>query len=100
LEEIGLPVLTTEQIEELCKIADKAAREYILSRIPLQQISDLNITVETEGVKPITVNVDVEITHLPLMKNCDVEKLAKEATKEAFIYIEKYLRKLACKSTK
>jgi len=94
LEEIGIPELTAEQIEELCRIAEKSAREYILSKIPPQRISDLNITVDTEGVKPITVNVDVEIVLSPLMKNYDVEKLANEAKNEAFLSIEKYLRKL------
>jgi len=100
LEEIGIPELTTEQVEELCDTAEKAARGYILSKIPPGRISVLNITVDTEGSKPITVNVDVEVTLSPLMKNYDVKKLASEATKKAFMSIETYLRKLACKSTR
>jgi len=99
LEEIGIPDLTDEQVEELCGTAEKAARGYILSKIPSDRISVLNITVDTEGSKPITVNVDVEVTLSPLM-NYDVEKLASEATKKAFESIETYLRKLACKSTR
>jgi len=100
LEEIGIPELTDEQVEELCGTAEKAARGYILSKIPSERISILNITVDTEGSKPITVKVDVEVTLSPLMKNYDVEKLASEATKKAFESIETYLRKLACKSTR
>jgi acid phosphatase class B len=100
LEEIGIPELTSEQVEELCQIAEEAAREYILSKVPLRRVSVLNITVETEGTKPIIVNIDVEVTLSPLMKNYNVEKLTREATKMAFASIEKYLRKLACKSTK
>jgi hypothetical protein len=100
LEEIGIPELTAEQVEELCDAAEKAARGYILSKIPPGRISVLNITVDTEGLKPITVNVDVEVTLSPLMKNYDVKKLANEATKRAFVSIEAYLRKLACKSTR
>jgi len=99
LEEIGIPELTDEQVEELCDTAEKAARGHILSKIPSDRISVLNITVDTEGSKPITVKVDVEVTLSPLMKNYDVEKLASEATKKAFESIETYLRKLACKST-
>lgn len=94
MEEIGIPELTPEQVEELCEIAEKSAREYILSKLSPRRISTLNITVDTEGSKPITVNVDVEITLSPLMKNYDVEKLANEATREAFVSIEKYLREL------
>jgi hypothetical protein len=100
LEEIGIPELTSEQVEELCQIAEEAAREYIISKVPLRRVSVLNITVDTEGTKPIIVNVDVEVTLSPLMKNYNVEKLTKEATKMAFASIEKYLRELACKSTK
>jgi len=97
LEEIGIPELTPEQVEELCEVAEGAAREYILSKIPLHRIPVLNITVETEGTKPVTVNVDVEITLSPLMKNYDAKKLADEATKRAFASVERYLRELACK---
>jgi len=97
LEEIGIPELTHEQVEELCEVAEGAAREYILSKIPLHRIPVLNITVETEGTRPVTVNVDVEITLSPLLKNYDVEKLANEATKRAFTSVERYLRGLACK---
>ncbi len=100
LEETSISELTPEQMEELCEVAERAAREYILSKLPLNRISDLNITVETEGTRPVTVNVDVEITLSPLLKNCDVGKLANEATKRAFTSVERYLRELACKSVK
>jgi len=100
LEEIGISELTSEQVEELCEVAERAAREYILSKLPLHRVSDLNITVETEGTRPVTVNVDVEISLSPLLKNCDVEKMANEATKRAFTSVERYLRELACKSAK
>jgi hypothetical protein len=100
LEEIGIPELTLKQVEELCEVAERAAREYILSKLPSRRISVLNITVETEGTRPVTVNVDVEISLSPLLKNCDVEKLANEATRRAFTSVERYLRELACKSVK
>lgn len=100
LEDIGIPTLTSEQVEKLCEIAEKAARDYVTSKIPPRRISALNITVETEGTKPVAVNVEVEITLSPLMKNFDVEKLANEATKKAFASIETYLGELKCKSMK
>jgi len=94
LEEIGIPELTSEQMEGLCEVAEKAAREHILSILPPRRIFVLDITVETTGAKPVSVNVDVEIALSPLMKNFNVEKLAKEATKKAFEAVEKYLREL------
>jgi len=97
---MGIPELTSEQVEELCEIAEETAREYVISKVPSRRLSTLNITIDTEGTKPITVNVDVEVTLSPLMKGYDVEKLTREATKMAFASIERYLRGLACKSKK
>ena len=80
-------------MEELCEIAENSAREYILSKVPLRRLSALNVTVEAEGTKPLTINVDVEVTLSPIMKNFDLETLVKEATERAFASIEEYLRK-------
>ena len=92
--------MTFEQVETLCAIAEKAARNYVLSKVPSRKVSVLNIAVDTEGLKPVTVNVEVEIILSPLMKNYDVKKLAEEATKQAFKAVEAYLRELTCKSTR
>jgi len=100
LEEIGISELTVEQLEKLCEISEKAARDHILSKVSARRILTLDITVDTEGSKPVTVNVEVEITLSPLMKDFDAEKLTEEATEKAFIAIKEYLRELACKSTK
>lgn len=100
MEEIGISELTSEQVETLCAIAEKAARDHVLSRVPSRKVSVLNITVDTEGLKPVTVDVEVEITLSPLMKNYDVEKLANEATKQAFRAVEAYLRELSCRSAR
>lgn len=61
LEEMDMHELTLEQVEELCSIAEKRAREYVLSRIPSREISALNISVDAEGLKPISVDIDVDI---------------------------------------
>jgi len=100
LEEIGLRELTREQREELCAVAERAARNHVLSKVPSSRVSVLNITVDTEGTKPVTVNVEVEVVLSPLMKDYDVERLAKEATQKAFASVEAFLRELACKSSK
>jgi len=84
----------------LCAVAERAARNHVLSKAPSNRISVLNVTVDAEGTKPVTVNVEVEVTLSPLMKDCDAEKLANEATEKAFVAIEAFLRELACKSSK
>jgi hypothetical protein len=100
VEELGLPELTSEQIEELCAIVEEAAREYVLSKVSSKKIETLDISVETEGAKPVTLTVDVDIALSPLMKNLDVQTLVKEAIKEAFKSAEKYLRECTCHSRK
>jgi hypothetical protein len=100
VEELGLPELTSEQIEELCDIGEKAARKYILSKVPLKRIETLNISAEVEGTKHITLTVDIDIALSPLMKDFDAQNLVNEAVKEAFQSAERYLRELKCHSKK
>lgn len=98
MKELNIPVLTTEQIEELCLTVEKAAREYVLSKVPPKKIQELNISVETEGAKPVQLNVEVELVLSPLMEKVHVEKIVDEAVKEAFVSAEKLLRDLKCRS--
>ena len=100
MEETGIPELTLEQVAELCERAEQAARKYVLFKIPKNRIATLDVTVDAEGTKPLTVNVDVTVVLSPLMKDFDVEALTKEATKIAFAHIEETLRELSCQSKK
>ena len=95
--EIGIPELELEQLKNLSEGAEKIAREYILSKIKKNKIIDLEIIVNAEGVKPVTLNVDVNLILSPLMKDFNVKKLVEESTKRSFDYIEEYLRELKCK---
>jgi hypothetical protein len=65
--ELGIPELTTEQIETLCSTAEEAARKYVLSKVS---------------------NKDVKT------KNIDADALVKEAVNQAHKTIEKFLRKI------
>jgi len=98
--EIGIPELKSEQIEELCSIVEKTARQYVISKVSPKRIEALNISVETEGTKPVRLTVDVDVSLSPLMKKFDVQKLVDEAIKEAFTSAENYLRELKCHSKK
>jgi len=100
VEEIGLPELTHEQMEELCVLAEEAVKQYILSKIPGKRIETLNITVETEDEKTLSLTVEIELALSPLMQNFDAQKLTDGAIKEAFTSAEKYLRELKCLSQK
>jgi len=100
LAETGIPELTLEQVEELCERAEQAARAYVLSKVSTGRIATLDVSVNAEGTKPVTVDVDVTVVLSPLMKDFDVGALTKEATNRAFAIIEEYLRELRCKSNK
>ena len=100
MEEIGTVELTEEQLEELCEIGESAAKAYICSRVHEKRISRLDITIEAEGSKPVTVNVEIEIGLPSPMKDVDIYQMAKEATEKALEATNKYLRELSCKSTK
>ena len=100
MEEIGIPELNLEQVAELCERAEQAARDYVLSKVSRSRIITLDVSVDAEGTKPVTANVDVTVVLSPLMKDFDVEALTKEATKRAFDSIEEYLREFKCKSKK
>jgi hypothetical protein len=94
VEELGLPDLTTEQIETLCSTAEDAARKHILSKVPLKMVEKLNITVEVEGAKPVNITVEVDLALSPKMKGFNAETLVNDAVKTALEASETWLRKL------
>jgi len=100
LEEIGIAELTDRQLEQLCETGERAARAYILSKVPRKHISALDITIDTQGSKPVTVNVEVELELSQSLKGFNVDELAKQATQKAFDATKQYLRELSCKSAK
>jgi hypothetical protein len=100
MEALGIPELTIEQVENLCLIAEKAAREYILSKISSKKIEALDISAEAEGEKPVTLKVNVAVTLSSSIREFNVQKLVDGAVRQAFTSAEKHLREIACHSQK
>jgi hypothetical protein len=94
VEELSIPELTTEQIEELCSAAEKAARQHILSRVSSKMIEKLDISVEAEGAKPINLRIEINLALSRQISASDPEILSAEAAKEALKASDNYLRKL------
>ena len=92
--ELGIPELTTEQIENLCSTAENVARKYVLSKVSSKLVDRLDISVEAVGLKPVNVNVEIELFLTPEAKKIDEQVLVKEAVNEAHKAIENYLRKI------
>jgi hypothetical protein len=92
--ELGIPELTTEQIETLCSTSENAARKYVLSKVSSKMVDRLDISVEAVGSKPVNVTVEIDLALTPEAKGIDAQTLVKEAVNEAHIASEKYLRKI------
>lgn len=95
---IGIPELTGEQIEEISVTAEEAARSYVCSKISPKRIEKLDVVVRTEGSRPITLAVEIELITSPSMEKIDVQRIVDGAIKKSFNSAEKYLRKLSCQS--
>lgn len=93
-----MPELTSDQIEELCRITEETARKFVYSRVHKKDIETLNIGVEADGTKPVSLEVDVDVRLSPSIMNLNVQKLADEAVMEAFKSAGNYLRELKCHS--
>jgi hypothetical protein len=92
--ELGIPELTTEQIEVLCSTAEDAARKYLLSKVSSKNIERLDISVEADGAKPVNVTVEVDLVLLSEAKDVDADALVKQAVEQAHKATENYLRKI------
>ena len=91
---IGLPELSDEQVMEVIKAGEEAARAYVLSKVPAKKIYDMGISIQVEGTKPLTVTVDVEL-RLASSARVDPDELAREAAKKAMETVGEKLRELA-----
>jgi hypothetical protein len=83
---------TDDEIEELCVAAQEAARIHILSKVSLKRVSDIDVTIEAIGDKPLTLSVDVAVE----LEAGDeaMDSLVDEATDIAFEAAEKKAREL------
>ena len=82
----------------MCLAAQEAARNHVVSKVSLKRISDIDVTVEAIGDKPLTLLVDVGIELES--GNEDLGPLVDEATDIAFLAAEKKARELnLCRDT-
>jgi selenocysteine-specific translation elongation factor len=77
--ELGIPELSTEQIELLCQTAEDAARKYVFSKVSNKQVDRLDISVEADGTKPVNVTVEIDLALSLQVKDVDAESLVKAA---------------------
>ncbi len=92
--ELGLPELTTEQIESVCETAENAARKYIQAKIGSKNVDRLDITVEAQGTKPVDLSIEIDLILNQDAKDVDADALVKEAVAQAHLASENFLRTL------
>jgi hypothetical protein len=76
--DLSIPDLAQQQIEELCAVAEAAARKHVLSQVPRVKTEKPNISVEAEGTRPMGWEIDADVGLSHIMKNFDVQQLVNE----------------------
>jgi len=84
--------LTDEEIEVICNAAEEAARRFILSKILLKNVEDLDLRVEAVGDKPLTLTVEVAVE--TDLEDSVLQTMIDEATDAAFAAAEWKVREL------
>jgi hypothetical protein len=77
---------TADEIEEICVAAEEAARQVLLSKISVKRVSDLDVTVEAIGDKPLILAVEVGVELL--LGDEELQPLVDKATDAAFLAAE------------
>lgn len=77
---------TADEIEEICMAAEEAARQVLFSKISVKRVSDLDVTVEAIGDKPLLLAVEVGVELL--IGDEDLQPLVDKATDAAFLAAE------------
>jgi len=83
---------TTQEVEQICMAAEEAARRHLLSKLSLKRVSDLDVTVEAIGDKPLALNIDVGVELSS--GNKDLKTIVNESTDLAFSAAEAKAREL------
>ena len=73
---------TADEIEEICMAAEEAASQVLFSKISVKRVSDLDVTVEAIGDKPLVLAVEVGVELL--IGDEDLQSLVDKATDAAF----------------
>ena len=85
-------VPTDEEVELICTEVEEAARKFILSKISLKKLGDLDLSVEGVGDKPLSVTVQIAIESE--LEDPELGMVIDNATDAAFAAAEAKVREL------
>lgn len=83
---------TDDEIEAICTAAEEAARRFILSKVSLKKLEDLNLSVEAVGDKPLSLSVEIALETEP--EDPKLGLTIDDATDAAFAAAEAKVREL------
>ncbi|MDI9644233.1 MAG: DUF3194 domain-containing protein [Candidatus Verstraetearchaeota archaeon] len=86
------PLPSKDEIEELCMLGERVAREYVLSAVDRHLVRSLDVRVVSEvSESGIDFSVDVELRVDPVV-TMEIERLADAAAERALGAIDDALR--------
>ena len=85
-------VPTDEEVELICTAAEEAARKFILSKISIKKLDDLDLSVEGVGDKPLSITVQIAIESE--LENPELDTIIDDATNAAFAAAEAKVQEL------
>jgi DNA-binding protein YbaB len=83
---------TEDEVEQICATAEEAARRHLLAKVSIKRVSDLDVTVEAIGDKPLQLTIDIALELSSGDSN--LQDLVKEATTAAFSAAETKVKEL------
>lgn len=81
-----------DEIEAICSAAEEAAMRYILSKISLKRLEDLNLAVEAIGDKPLSLNIEISVE--AELEDPSLEMTIEKATETAIAAADAKVREL------
>jgi len=97
LEGSNFPRITADVMEEVCEIAERSVRKFLLSKIPSNRLRDIDFSIDVAGDIPLNVEMELRVTltrtHAKeVLSKFNLEELIDEALNRAFTAVENYLR--------
>lgn len=95
--DLGLTSLSQDELERLSIILERNARKTILDQVPINQITDLNFSIELDMKDTLSIDFEIEL-EIPDTPEEAIQTLIQEAFNKAFYAFEHELKKFQASS--
>ncbi len=91
--EIGLPLLSEDDLESLAEACENEVTNYLLSRIPQKSIEELSVSCSLEFTNKLDVDIAIDISQ-KYDNGQDLDVLVTQAAEFGMSWLEKELREM------